>query len=491
MSLLSDLAAFPEAGPYSIGGFSVPRNSGTVPVTELRNLLDTNWSRTAMDRAVSLTGGQVQGLSCLASSGITNADGSVLGMLTGLNNFDLNGLTAILTSGKNSILGVIGDLQLASSLQSLAAGLANSVSSLARAVFGILDRALTLGGAMAQKLVGMASGLVELAGKAIDLFAGAFDMARNGLLGMGDFSPGEVFSGLAGRLGSMLGGIGNTVLSLTGQAAKLAGDLLSMGIDVLLSPTASLSQLAGLFSPITGALSSMGQGVSEALSKLNMDTLKNVASKIGEALSGVLSSLVSGAAAAASALAGGFTSTVERLQGITLIDGEWKLGRGFSLSTLTQFGLGAYIGSLFGESKSDKIKGALGGGAAMVLLATLLGNSAPVQGSYLVTSPDGWLGSPATASNGITAALGEACAFNAALLAALGAFLDSGTAGIDALMAALECRGSTYSGVYGNALSAQQQTDYLLQRLLGLLGLLGGNYPALCDSSGFALGRCS
>ena len=31
----------------------------------------------------------------------------------------------------------------------------------------------------------------------------------------------------------------------------------------------------------------------------------------------------------------------------------------------------------------------------------------------------------------------------------------------------------------------------LKTRLLGLLGLLGGNYPALCDSSGFALGRCS
>ena len=105
---------------------------------------------------------------------------------------------------------------------SLAAGLAKSVSSVAGAVFGLLDRALSAASPLGEKLMSMASGLMGLAGKAVDLFAGAFQLAGKGLLGLGDFSPGEVFSGLAGKLGGMAGGIGNSILSLAGNAAMMA-----------------------------------------------------------------------------------------------------------------------------------------------------------------------------------------------------------------------------------------------------------------------------
>ncbi len=490
MSLISDLAAFPEAGPYSINGFVAPRNTGLVPVTELRNVLDTTWSRSAMDRAVSLGGSNPLSPSCFSSNGITNMGAGAFGFMAGaINRFDLNGLHSILASTGSSISNVLGDLQMASSLQSLAAGLARSISALAGSVFAILDRALSSIPSVGEMLTGMAAGLVNLAGKAVDLFAGAFDLARRGLIGLGDFSPGEVFSGMAGKLGDMLGGLGNGILSLTGQAAKLAGDLMKMGIDVLMNPTASLSALAGLFQPITGALSGLGKGVSDALSKLNLDTLKNVASKIGDALASVLGGIVDGAAAAAKALVSGFESTIERFQGVMFIDGEWK--NGFRMSALANIGLGSLLGGLIGKKSGTSFgKGALMGGTAAILLATLLGNSAPVKGSFLVTDQDGWLGSPNAAAGGITGALGEACAFNAALIAALGYFLRSGTSSIDALMAALECRRSTYGGVYSSANKAQSLTDQLLMRLLAMLGLLGNNYPGVCSSSGLGLGRC-
>lgn len=490
MSLLSDLAAFPKAGPYSINRYATPVNSGIVQATELRNILDTTWSRSAMDRAISLSGSNSgYGTSCFGSNGITNPGALALGITGAINRFDLTGLNGILRTSNLSMSNVLGDLQLASSLQSLAAGLAKSISALAGSVFSLLDRALSAAPDVGKMLVNMASSLVGLAGKAVDMFAGAFDLARRGVIGLGEFSPGEVFSGLAGKLGGMLGNLGDGVLALTGKAAKLAGDLLNMGIDALMNPVASLNALAGLFSPITGALSGFGKGVADALGKLNMDTLKNVASKIGGALADALGGLVDGIASAASSLVSGFSNTIERFQGVMFIDGSWK--NGFRTSTLAQMGLASLIAGLFAKGGASKMgKVMIGGGAAAILLATLLGNSAPVKGSFLVTDGNGWLGSPQAAAGGISGALGEACAFNAALLAALAYFLQSGNTSIDALMSALECRRSTYDRVYGSALGAQNNTNYLLQRLLALLGLLGGNYPGVCADSGLGLGRC-
>jgi hypothetical protein len=183
---------------------------------------------------------------------------------------------------------------------------------------------------------------------------------------------------------------------------------------------------------------------------------------------------------------------VGRFQGITLIDGEWT--NNYVTARNVKLGLAALLGAFALFSAKKKGRGglsALSAGAAGVLLATLLGNSAPVRGSFLTNGTGGWLGTPASTKGSITGSLAEACAFNAALSSALGAFLSSSTSEIDKLMYALECRRSTYSGVYDSAYEAQLNTDLMLQRMLALMGVTnGGRYPGVCASSGLGLGRC-
>ena len=492
MSMLYKPTSFPRVGAYSLGGYTPPSNAGIVPVTELRNLLDDTWARDATQRAsaaaATLQGrGQTLG-SCLTSTGLFNADGSGLGFGAGPA-FSLSGLGSVLGASADSVAGVIGDLQMALGMQSLAAGLARSISSAAGSIFGLLDRALSATGPAAQHLVNLASGLVGLAGRAVDLFSGAFQLAGRGLLALGEFSPGEVFSGMAGKLQSMLGNIGGSVLALAGDAAALAGQLAAAGIDALLSPSATLGKLAGLFSPIAGALSGIGKGIGDALSKLNADTLAKVASKIGESLAGAVGALADGIASAASALAGKVMATFERFQGVTLIDGDWK--NGFRLSRASSLGLSSLLGLLSAKSKGKFAKGVSSASAVGILLATVLGNSAPVKGSFLVTE-NGWLGSAAGAIGSISASLAEACAFNAAMAAALRGFLGAGTSAIDALMASLECRRGTYSKVQSRAAAEQNRTEHLLRQMLALWrAITGGQYPAICPASPYGLGRCA
>ena len=126
-----------------------------------------------------------------------------------------------------------------------------------------------------------------------------------------------------------------------------------------------------------------------------------------------------------------------------------------------------------------------------MLLAALLGSSSPVKGSFLATSAGGWLGSPSAALGGMSSALSEACAFNSALRGALAHFLTSGSGAIDALMAALECRRSTYNNLGDAAGNAGRLSQDLLNRLMGLLVLMGaGNYGDACASNGLAPGVC-
>jgi hypothetical protein len=91
----------------------------------------------------------------------------------------------------------------------------------------------------------------------------------------------------------------------------------------------------------------------------------------------------------------------------------------------------------------------------------------------------------------MSGALSEACAFNAALRSALSHFLSSGSSAIDALMAALECRRSTYNNIGDAAGGAGRLSQDLSNRLLGLLGVMGaGNYGDACASNGLAPGVC-
>lgn len=108
------LTDFPRLGDLSIGRYSVPTNSGTTPVTELRNILDTRWSMDSLDRAVDLARGSTSDFnsSCLSGNGLWNPDGSAFG-IGGRSGLSLTGLGSVLGRGADSLLGTIGDLQIA------------------------------------------------------------------------------------------------------------------------------------------------------------------------------------------------------------------------------------------------------------------------------------------------------------------------------------------------------------------------------------------
>ena len=491
MSLLSDLASFPQAGPFSIGGFTSPRNSGLVPVTQLRNLLDDTWSRNAVDRATSLAGGDTALLTCLTSNGLFNANGGVLGAPKGPS-FSLPGLGSVLGSSSEALGGVVGDLQMAVGIQSLAAGLAKTISNGAGGVFALLDRALGASPADAQKYLGMASKLTDMNIASNDLFAGAFSLGGMGMLGgmvKGQCTPGDIFSGEASSLLSFAG-LNSSLLAGSAENLDLQAQLDELGINAVVPPDANLNDLASLFDPVEGGLGEDGLSVGDALSDLNDETVDNVNAKIGDALSDLIDSpedLMADLMDQVSDEEG----TVERFQGVTLIDGEWT--NNYVTARNVKLGLAALLGAfaLFSAKKGRTGAGLLSAGAAGVLLATLLGNSAPIRGSFLTNGTGGWLGSPSATRGSVAGSLAEACAFNAALSSALGSFFGSSTSAIDQLMYALECRRSTYSGVYDTAYGAQVNTDMMLQRMLALLGVTnGGNYPGVCASSGLGLGRC-
>ena len=494
MSLLYDLASFPQAGPFSIGGFSSPRNSGLAPVSQLRNLLDNTWSRNAVDRASSLAGSDTALLTCLTSNGLFNSDGGALGVSKSKEStLSLPGLGSVLGTSSKALGGVVGDLQMALGIQSLAAGLAKTVSNGAGGVFALLDRALGASPADAQKYLSMASKLTDMNIASNDLFAGAFSLGGMGMLGgavKGQCLPGDIFSGEASNLLSF-SGLSSSLLAGSAENLDLQAQLDELGIDSVVPPDANLNDLASLFDPVEGGLGEDGMSVGDALSDLNDQTVDGVKSKIGDALSGLLDGakeLIDGIFPSEE----GEEGTVERFQGVTLIDGEWT--NNYVTSKNIKLGLATLLGAFALFSAKKKGRGgltALSAGAAGVLLATLLGNSAPVQGSFLTNGTGGWLGTPASTKGGVTGSLAEACAFNAALSSALGSFLTSSASDIDKLMYALECRRSTYGNVYDSAYGAQVNTDLMLQRMLALLGVTnGGSYPGVCASSGLGLGRC-
>ena len=491
MSLLSDLASFPQSGPFSIGGFTAPRNSGLAPVSQLRNLLDDSWSRNAADRAASLAGSDTALLTCLTSNGLFNADGSVLG---GAKNptFSLPGLGSVLKASNGALGGVVGDLQMALGIQSLAAGLAKTISNGAGGIFALLDRALGASPEDAKKYVDMASKLTDMNIASNDLFAGAFSLGGMGMLGgmaKGVCTPGDIFSGEAGNLLSF-SGLSSSLLSGSAENVDLQAQLDALGIDSVVPPDANLNDLASLFDPVEGGLGEQGLSVGDALSDLNDETVDGVKSKVGDALSSLLDGagdLVDNALGAGD----GEEGTVDRFQGVTLIDGEWT--NNYVTARNVKLGLAALLGAfaLFSAKKGRTATGLLSAGAAGVLLATLLGNSAPVQGSFLTNGTGGWLGTPSATRGSVASSLAEACAFNSAMSSALGSFFGSSTDAIDKLMYALECRRSTYGNVYDSAYGAQVNTDLMLQRMLALMGVTGGgSYPGVCASSGLGLGRC-
>ena len=485
MNTLQLLTSFPASGLNSISGYTAPVNSGSVAITEVRNILDTRWATDAMNQAATLAKASnstaIIPTNCLTSNGISNVTASLFGMSSD-GSFDLAGLGKLLGAGTGSLATLIGDLQIAATLQSLIAGLARSISNTAGAVFALLERAL--GMSDGSSLISLASGLVSAAGRAVDLFSNAFQMTLGGGLGMGGINPGELISGAVTMIGTLVGGTLVGAAVLAGGAVALAAGLAAYGISALIPPTSSFSALSSLMPSVSGASFGGLSGFGSAMSSLNAATLSQIASKIGSALSGLftdpgnIQSLVNGVF--------GATNTFDRNQGISFIDGDWQ---GTALSVIAGLGMAALLWQLTKKSKSGTLAA---GSATAILLASLLGNSAPVSSSFLGATNGSWLGSPAAALNGTSGALAEACAYNAALQAALGQISTASTSSIDSLMSSLECRRSTYDSLYTSASASALNSQDLLSKLLSLLGVMNGvSYPSICPDSGYSLGACS
>jgi hypothetical protein len=482
-SLTQALTSFPLNGLNSINGYTSPINSGTVNITEIRNILDTRWATSAMTNAATLVSSNstIRTISsnCLTSNGITNSTASLFG-LSNNGAFDIAGLSSLLGAGAGSLLTLISDLQIAATLQSLVAGLAKLISSTASGVFLLLDKMLTNGDS---SMLSMASGLVASMGRAVDLFANAFKSTLSGDIGMGGINPGDLISGTVTMIGGLVGGTVVGAAVLVGGAALLAASLASMGISALISPTSSFSSLSGLMSSISGTGSSGLLGFGSAMSNLNAETLAKVSSKIGSSLSSLFpSNDFTGSMINSS----GNTNTFDRSQGLGILDGDnWNSS---SLTRIAGLGLAFLLWQLAKKSGNK----ALSGSATAILLATLLGNAAPIASSFLGASNGSWLGSAAAALSGISGVLADTCAYNTALNSALGQVGNATTAQLDALLSSLECRRSSYDNLYNSALSSALGSQDLLSKLLSLLGIVNGvSYPTVCPDSGYKLGSCS
>ena len=521
---LNFIPAFPASGIHSIAGEAKPISSGLVSATEIRNILRDDWAKSAVNAAGTLAsevefrrkyGIYSEISSGSAASTLFKTNNCANGLwnsdtLGGINKVSLTGLGKILLTGASALSAAIGDLEISESLQALASGLAKSISNTASSIFAILDRALSSDKPIAERLVGLATRLMNSATKVVDLFSGAFDLASKGLLAITDLNPGELISGALGSLRNLAGA---AIDSLIGDAAKLinnvssiAKDLLDLGINAFVGPSGTLNDIANLFGSITGKISDIASGIGNAISKLGLDTLSAIAQHIGDTMAGILGNIGGTIADIARSVVDGVSNTIERLRGVTFIDGEWV--NMFSLSKLANFSL-ASIWSKFAPLLDDNTRlasGALLNGSRLgsnsalgqllnsispenavksVTLAALLGKSPPITGSFLTSANDGWLGNNSTVLSGISGAVSEACTFNSALLAALSQFTNASSKDIDDLMYALECRRGSYQGVYESLDSSRSSTRDLLDGFKNLLALLNkGNYGDICRAGG-------
>ena len=223
--------------------------------------------------------------------------------------------------------------------------------------------------------------------------------------------------------------------------------------------------------------------VTSSNSSLNAETLAKVSSKIGSSLSSLFpSNDFTGSMINSS----GNTNTFDRSQGLGILDGDnWNSS---SLTRIAGLGLAFLLWQLAKKSGNK----ALSGSATAILLATLLGNAAPIASSFLGASNGSWLGSAAAALSGISGVLADTCAYNTALNSALGQVGNATTAQLDALLSSLECRRSSYDNLYNSALSSALGSQDLLSKLLSLLGIVNCvSYPTVCPDSGYKLGSCS
>jgi hypothetical protein len=487
MFSLQTLTGFPSTGAFSTSGYSAPPNTGTVQKTELMNLLDTRWSRDAMGRATSLSSSPSTSLGCLGSSGLGNLGADALGFGRSDYSFDTAGLGRVMQAGSGSLRSTIGDLSVSATMQSLAAGLAHSIASQASAIGSLIERSLTASPSDARKMLGAASQLVEIGARTTDKFSKGFQMASRGELSVGgDLDPGEFISGETDRLSGLAGlDTGN----LTGDDLNLKQELEDYGVFTPIAPSLEMADISALF-PITELPPGVGD-IDGAIGDLSEETADAVSAKIGEAVGDQLDAEDDPDAAIGPDEGEDESDedTADRLQGTGLLDGD-----GWKDATVIVSGNPQYA-PLRGDPGLTTAGRSGSGSDAAVRLASLLGTSPPITGSFLSSdSSVAWGGSSTAVARGVSGALAEACSFNSAIFNAIGQILNGNIARslIDALLAALECRRSTYSNAQYNAASSLASTAALLAAMKALLGVMqGGIYPALCAASALGLGGCA
>ena len=496
------LITFPRSGPLSTAGYAPPISSGVIALTPLTGFLDTRWQRSTLEaaeraRATTLTNPscilKAKAVDGLLGSLFPNADATLLrGFGPSGAALDPVALSRMLVAADESLGQTLSNLAASVALQSLMSGLGRVISNSAAGVATLLDRALNA--IDGDHLLGLAERLIDSTAQTLDVFADAIQRSAIGQFAMGQIGVGDLLSGVTGAMGRALEDAGvlvtdglHVLADIGAEGLALAEDLLNAGVNALVAPVMALSELAtrlpSMVASIPGRLADLGQ----TLVSMAGDALRTLGSAVQGALSG-LGAMVGDIVNNFSGFLSGLLQTFSRIQLANIIDGSiFELGR--ELARLAKSIAGFATGSLHRQD------GAQLGDASDSLVAAALGRRVPVFGAGPLLGDHGY-GDENFQSfmSGAYSTLADACAFNAALAAAVAALRRGllNTAALDELFASLECRRSTYDRFSLTLGNWAWIADGLLQRLNGLQTLLGADWlPPECGTGRGVLGGCA
>ena len=496
------LNTFPRSGPLSTAGYAPPTSSGIIALTPLTGFLDTRWQRAALEaaeraRAATLTSPgcilKAKAVDGLLGSLFPNADAASLrGFGASGAALDPIALSRMLAATDGSLGQTISNLAASVTLQSLMSGLGRVISSSAGGVATLLG--LALAAADGDRYLSLAERLVASTGRTLDVFADAVQRSAVGQFAMGQIGVGDLLSGVTGAMGRALEGVGVVVagglhalanVGATGLA--LAGELLDAGVDALIAPVMALNDLAARLPSLAAAIPGGIANLGRALVGMASSALQALGSAVESALGG-LGAALGGAVGRLQGLLSGALKTFERIQLANVIDGSiFELGRELARLARSIFGFASDDPRRLGDTQSND--------AVSTLVAAALGRRVPLFGSEPLLGGHGY-GDEGFRSfmGGAFSTLADACAFNAALAAALAALRRGGlnAAALDELFASLECRRSTYDRFSLTLGDWAGVADGLLQRLLGLRTLLGTEWlPPGCGTGQGVIGGCA
>jgi hypothetical protein len=474
------------SGPYSLPNIS-PIKSGTVPVTELQNILTTNWAKNSLDN-ISTLNPSLTNTSCPTSNGVFNqSDSSISNVVTNLN---MAGLGQIMETSSTSIRGVQGDLHVAITMQSIASGLAHSLSSTTAGVSSLISLAID-NPSEAPNLVKLASRVMKSSANLTDLSASAFTMAGRGqIMNSAPYHPGELMSGQLYNYHDLFGnnlgeGVG-PIFDLSIDSNVLRANLSSYGLNIMIPPNLSVSQLSNIFPPIAGINPIISQGLGVMLNQLAQTSTGQIALKIASVLNNLIPTLTGQPHSLTS-----YIETRQRIQGLYLLDGlQAKVPLTLRSSTVYRMATNTLTNYLpsSGKSALGLFNSTTNLTRNNIAIATMLGIQPPVSGAFLPMA-NGYNGSLSSVLENTALTLAETCAFNTALDAILMNFPFNSLALLEELLAALQCRTSTYHKLYLNSHFSFNYNRMLLGLVTSLLSSLeNGIYETLCPSSNYNKG---